>query len=112
MWGNGGQVAGELMFDEIEPERVVVKDTVTRSDLVSLQSANAAGLITGGLSLEDIDELCVGFPIVVTEGFGAMRLEPELEDLLASSNGKLACIDADTQLRAGVKRPRVIIPEK
>jgi len=50
-----------------------------------------------------------GITLVVTEGFGKMRMAQATFDLLASRAGKKASLNGATQIRAGVIRPEIII---
>jgi len=52
----------------------------------------------------------IAFTIVVTEGFGAIRMAGRTFELLASLEGRSASINGATQIRAGVIRPEVIAP--
>jgi transcription antitermination factor NusG len=52
----------------------------------------------------------VGVTLVVTEGFGKMRMAQHTFSLLKSLNGKTASMNGATQIRAGVIRPEVIVP--
>ena len=51
-----------------------------------------------------------GITLVVTEGFGQITMAQRTFDLLRKNEGKLACINGATQIRAGVIRPEVVIP--
>jgi hypothetical protein len=51
-----------------------------------------------------------GVTLVVTEGFGKMRMADRTFGLLKTLNGKVASINGATQIRAGVIRPEVIVP--
>jgi len=46
----------------------------------------------------------------LTEGFGPSPMNEEIFDLLRSFQGKLACVDGTTQIRARMLRPEIIIP--
>jgi len=53
----------------------------------------------------------VGFTLIVTEGFGCdMPMSTNTLRILKNFEGRLACINGATQIRAGVLRPEVIIP--
>jgi hypothetical protein len=52
----------------------------------------------------------IAYTIVVTEGFGTIRMASRTFDLLASLEGRQASINGATQIRAGVIRPEVIAP--
>jgi len=51
-----------------------------------------------------------GLTVVVTEGFGKMKMAKRSFELLASLEGKMASVNGATQIRAGVIRPEVIVP--
>jgi hypothetical protein len=48
---------------------------------------------------------------VLTEGFGDEPMPATFFEALRGHIGQIMAVDAVTQLRAGVKRPRVILPE-
>ena len=50
--------------------------------------------------------------VILTEGFGKIRMLGRTFDLLKKNEGKKACINGATQIRAGVIRPEIIIPIK
>jgi len=111
IWGNGGQVFGPLSEDEGAQGEIVFRETINQSDIVRCQANKIKGLITGGLHLQDFDDLSPDFPIIITEGFGSLPMDEELMKVLHAQVGKTASIDAVTQMRAGVKRPRIILPD-
>jgi hypothetical protein len=51
-----------------------------------------------------------GLTLIVTEGFGRMRMADRTFALLGSLEGKTASCNGATQIRAGVIRPEVIVP--
>lgn len=109
-WGRGEQVAGIMTLDKIESNGVAVVDSADGGFLRELADKKAAGLITGGLRLKDFNELDNLPSVIVIEGFGNIKLAPETKRLFEENNGRLVCLDPATQLRAGVQRPRVIVP--
>ncbi len=51
-----------------------------------------------------------GLPtIILMTGFGDMKIDNETFNLLESNTGKYIMVDGRTQIRAGVKRPEIII---
>lgn len=98
-----------------------------RATLAALRRAievGAAGVVCGGFAYQDVKELLgydVGVAItgteslpttlVVTEGFGDIAMARATFDLLASLDGRRASITGATQIRAGVIRPEVMVPE-
>lgn len=54
----------------------------------------------------------IPFALVITEGFGEIRMAQRTFDLLKSLDGRNASVNGATQIRAGVIRPEVIVPEE
>jgi hypothetical protein len=52
----------------------------------------------------------IPFSLMVTEGFGNIRMAQRTFDLFKSLEGRQASINGATQIRAGVIRPEVIVP--
>jgi len=53
----------------------------------------------------------IGFTLILTEGFGKIAMARKTFDLLALKEGQKASISGATQIRAGVIRPEIIIPD-
>ncbi len=51
-----------------------------------------------------------GLTLMITEGFGVRPMSAPLFDTLATYNQQEALIEGATQLRAGLRRPRIVIP--
>jgi hypothetical protein len=88
-----------------------VQRSTDASGLVQLHEAGVRGLVTGSLNLADYERVKPSFAVVVTEGFGDTAMADELWDIFEAHAGKPAALDARTQLRAGVVRPRVVLPD-
>jgi uncharacterized protein (TIGR01319 family) len=110
IWGRGGETAGELSFGDIGAGKVMVRETVTADEMLQMDEANVAGLITGSLHLLDLEALNPHFSTVLTEGFGETPLAREWHKLLKAHEGKLALVDGTTEMRVGVRRPMVLLP--
>jgi hypothetical protein len=50
----------------------------------------------------------VSMTLIVTEGFGAIEMNPVVLDLLSRCDGQPASINGATQVRAGASRPEII----
>jgi len=50
--------------------------------------------------------------LILTEGFGSLAMAERTFGLLASLEGREASINGATQIRAGVIRPEIIVPEE
>jgi hypothetical protein len=90
--------------------RVVVRQYANADTLAELKEKRVAGLVTGGVNLQDMIGADPGFTVVVLEGFGEKSVTRDVMDLLEAHEGNLALVDGMTQLRVGVVRPRVILP--
>jgi uncharacterized protein (TIGR01319 family) len=110
-WGLGREASGILTFNEPEPEKVVVRHFADTALLKQMKESGAAGLVTGGIDLKDMLGAEPTFTVVVIEGFGAQEITPEVYRLLQDHEGRLTLIDGTTQMRVGVRRPKVILPE-
>jgi len=96
---------------------------VTASALKKAISVGAVGIVVGGFNDKDLRDFLGydlgvaitgnenrGITLVVTEGFGEINMAQKTYDMLKSKEGKIACINGATQIRAGVIRPEVVIP--
>jgi len=111
VWGVGGEAAGPLTPGEPEKGKIVVRQFTDARTLSELESTKVAGLVTGGVNLEDMIGAAPSFTIVVLTGFGEPEIRPEFRAALAAHEDHLALLNGTTQLRVGVKRPVVILPD-
>jgi hypothetical protein len=97
---------------------------VTAAGLQKAISVGAVGIVVGGFNDKDLRDFLgydlgvaitgtedLGITLVVTEGFGQIAMAQKTFELLKRHEGKLACINGATQIRAGVIRPEVVIPK-
>jgi len=140
IFGIGGESRGELVVvtetredeltaDLIKPEhagKVLVGGSfISLAAYKKALSLNVAGVVVGGFNyydLEDILGYTLGVAItgsedlitslVLTEGFGEIRMGSRTFDLLKQHHGKFTSINGATQIRAGVIRPEIVIPLK
>ncbi|RJQ11304.1 MAG: hypothetical protein C4551_01555 [Bacillota bacterium] len=138
VFGLGFENHGTLRAVTGSPDAVVTAEDVTADDAgciliggagVTLDALRKAvdigvkGLVTGGANHGDLAsllgrEIGVGITgqedlpltLVVTEGFGVMPMSADTYELLRSAEGRLVSVNGSTQVRAGVRRPEVIIP--
>jgi hypothetical protein len=117
VWGSGGEVSGILQSEicnlesEMAPGSIVVRDFADAATLAQAKERGAAGLICAGVNLQEVIEPCPPFTIVVLEGFGEQRLPDDVRQMLAEHEGRLTLLDGTTQLRVGVRRPQIILPD-
>ncbi len=123
-----------LQADQIPPGSagciLVAGAGITAEALRKAAVLGAAGIVCGGiidselisfmaqeLNQPDYDigvaitgQELISFTLIVTEGFGHIAMADRTFELLRSFEGKTACINGATQIRAGVIRPEIIVP--
>jgi hypothetical protein len=117
----------ELGIDLITPEckdKVLVGGSfVTYETLEKAAKAGAAGVVVGGTDDHNLRKFLgydigvaitgteqKGVTLVLTEGFGRMKMADRTFNLFRTLDGRKASINGATQIRAGVIRPEVIVP--
>ena len=138
IFGIGGETLGTLEVavhspdapltpDLIQPEhrdKILVGGSIVSHDAIQKAiRSGVRGLIVGGIDDNDLRELLgyelgvaitgsedIGITLVVTEGFGKIRMADRTFNLLAEREGLKTSINGVTQIRAGVVRPEIVIP--
>lgn len=136
--GVGGETHGEIKMvvgkpdEELTPDKITLdcaKKIIVGGGLVTSDALKRAvavgvkGIVVGGLEDRDLvgflgyemgvaitGQEQIGLTLIITEGFGKMQMSARTFSLLKASEGRLACINGATQLRAGVTRPEIIVP--
>lgn len=139
IFGVGGETVGLLAMgvenpgDVLTPDRiaeehrdkiVVGGSFVESATFERAQACGVRGIVAGGIHDKTLKDLLgydlgvaitgteqIPFALILTEGFGKIAMAPKTFDLLASREGQKASISGATQIRAGVIRPEIIIPE-
>ena len=118
------EVLTEKEFDASCKGQVVVGGSmITAAGLRKAIEVGALGIVVGGFNDKDLRDFLgydlgvaitgsedKGITLVVTEGFGEIMMAHKTFDLLKRHEGQEACINGATQIRAGVIRPEVVIP--
>ena len=116
-----------LTSDLIQPEhrdKILVGGSIVSHDAIQAAvRGGVRGLIVGGIDDKDLRELLgyelgvaitgsedIGITIVVTEGFGKIRMADRTFNLLKERQGLKTSINGTTQIRAGVVRPEIVVP--
>lgn len=138
IFGVGGERSGTLHLVDVPASKklqitdlppnlenlIVVGGTLPNQEVLTHLAHNkASGLVVGGI--DDI-ALCeflgfdiglavtgneeIPFSLMVTEGFGDLELSHDVLELLKPHQGKFACMNGTTQIRAGAVRPELIVP--
>ena len=136
--GIGGETVGPLVSvahspDDVLEEKLILPEhkgkIVVGGSLVTAEAIEKAvkcgvkGIIAGGIDAQDLKDFLgydlgvaitgnekKGITIILTEGFGPIRMAEKTFKLLTDNIGKKCSINGATQIRAGVMRPEIIIP--
>jgi len=113
-----------LIAEECAGRILVGGGRVTLDALRAAVDARAAAVVTGAIDDVDLDDFlgyalgvaitgqeAPGTSLVLTEGFGDTPMRRRTFELLAARDGRRASVNGATQIRAGVIRPEVIVPE-
>ncbi len=139
IFGIGGETIGEIKVlakspsEEITPNQIDAScqgKIIVSGSFISFETIEAArkngvkAIITGGIDDRDIKKLLghdigvaitghenIGLTIVCTEGFGKIDMAKKTFELLKKFEGHKTSIHGRTQIRAGVIRPEIIIPQ-
>lgn len=140
IFGIGGETSGEIMMAVKAPDEpltpnhltpamkgaVVIGGSFLSADAMKqAKTVGVAGLVVGGIHDEDLRALLgydlgvaitgteqVGFTLILTEGFGTIPMAAKTFALLSAHAGRKASISGATQIRAGVIRPEIIVPQE
>lgn len=139
IFGIGGESWGAIHMLATSPGERLPEDRIDASctgkiliagglitlDLIrKAREFGAAGLIGGGIRDHDLRSLLgydlgvaitgaeeIDLTVVVTEGFGDIAMARKTFDILNERNGDEASMSGATQIRAGVLRPEIIVPD-
>jgi len=138
IFGIGGESRGNMEILVTDREQELTEDLLNISQkgkiivggsFISLESykkalsLGVAGVVVGGYNYYDLEEI-LGYTLgvaitgsedlvtslVLTEGYGNIRMGRRTFDLLKEHDGKFVSINGSTQIRAGVIRPEIVIP--
>lgn len=125
VWGNGRRVIGAL---RVEPDDglesiygeeldmqfrgaiVITKRPLKETGLLIIEDQGLVGVIAPSMEADLIDKvLAVGGAVMLTEGFGPVKMSATVFNLLNTFNGRQAALDAFLPDRWTARRPEVII---
>lgn len=140
IFGIGGESHGNIRVavdssdDVLSEELIKLEDKgailiggsiVTMDALKKAVEVGVSCMVAGGIRHEDLttftgEEIGVaitgqeelGLTVIITEGFGKMRMNQTTFDLLKNFDGYHSSVNGATQIRAGVLRPEIIIPHE
>lgn len=139
IFGIGGETSGKLIVAVTSPDealtpahlkpdmkgQIVIGGSFLSADtMAKAKELGVTGLVVGGIHDKDLRTLLgydlgvaitgteqVGFTLILTEGFGTIPMAQKTFALLSAHAGEKASISGATQIRAGVIRPEIIIPQ-
>jgi len=138
IFGIGGETFGPLAIAASSPDeelaaarlepghrgKVVVGGSyVSHATLQRAIELGVAAVVVGGFDDRDLRDLLgydlgvaitgqetLGITLVLTEGFGRIRMAERTWKLLVANDRRQASVSGATQIRAGVMRPEILIP--
>lgn len=127
-WGNVLTGSGRIMvtdalmeidhstsgLDSIQDLPMLVLGKCLQADILTgIAERGVSGLILGVLAPELIETAqAFTFPVIVLQGFGDLPPDPKILELLKSSDGELASVDAAEPDLISGRLPEVIIPQE
>jgi len=139
IFGIGGETYGDVVIAVDSPDQPLTPDRLQAEmkgkvvvggsflpaeTMAKAKEIGVAGFIVGGIHDKDLRALLgydlgvaitgseqVGFTLILTEGFGTIPMAQKTFALLSAHVGAKASISGATQIRAGVIRPELIIPQ-
>lgn len=140
IFGVGGERLGTIEVRATEPDQILEADMIHDSDagkilvggagftysaLEKAANSGVVGLVAGGVRDQDLKEFlgyeigvaitgteAIPLSILVTEGFGYLPMAMRTFELLKALQGKVASMNGATQIRAGVIRPELVVPNE
>jgi hypothetical protein len=140
IFGIGGENHGKIKMAVKSPDEEMAEDRISSADkgsvlvggsLVTLEAlrksveVGVSCVVAGGVKYRDITtfmgeeigiaitgEEDVDLTVIVTEGFGKMKMSQRTFKLLKQFEGYMASVNGTTQIRAGVLRPEIIVPHE
>lgn len=139
IFGVGGENHGPLHLSVESPSEMLTIDKisetqhgkiliggsgVTSEALKKASEIGVKGIIVGGIDEADLTSFLgyeigvaltgeekINLTLIITEGFGKMGMSQKTYNILKNSQNVVASINGTTQIRAGVLRPEIIIPQ-
>ena len=121
--GPDDELTADLLSSAHEGKVVVGGSYVNHATLKEAIRLGVRAVIVGGFDDRDLRDLLgydlgvaitgqetLGLTLVLSEGFGRIRMADRTFDLLKQMEGREAAVSGATQIRAGVMRPEILVP--
>jgi len=109
--------------ENLEESIVVIRGWPSLKALQKIEQVGAVGLVSGSIPLDVLQDFCpeepllylghqmpISMTLVMMQKFGEKTMLQEQYAELKSLEGNWCLIDGNTQLRAGCKRPEILVP--
>ncbi len=122
---NGGYLkiySKNINIEEFGQAILLYPFTLDSNSLKKICDSNIKGVICPSIHYQDISQFInkeigvaltgeenIPFPIIITEGFGQIPFKNDIFQLLKNYEDNFITLKTQTQIRAGVKRPEIII---
>ena len=117
-----GEITENMISGELSGKIIVGGSFISLSAYKKAIQMKVAGVVVGGFNYFDLEEI-LGYTLgvaitgsedlvtslIVTEGYGKIRMGERTFELLNFHSGKFASVNGATQIRAGVIRPEIVI---
>lgn len=139
IFGVGGERTGQVAVRAHGPDHILKADEIHEADAGKILVCGAGftydalekavrmgvkGLIAGGVRDRDLVQFLgyeigvaitgtesIPLSLLITEGFGYLNMAQRTFELLKSLDGRTASLNGATQIRAGVIRPELVVPQ-
>ena len=111
-------------INEYRGRILVFKESIDLKILETAKELKANGVIAPSVNNRDWSAFCkddlsisftgdenFGFSLVLTKGFGGMNMDEDTAELFKSYHLKEISISGRTQIRAGIIRPQIVLPD-
>jgi hypothetical protein len=138
IFGIGGETHGLIKKSVSSPSEVLDENKISENDnnkiliggskltynaFKKAVNVGVKGIIVGSIDYIELEKIIgrkigvaitgmedIGLTLILTEGFGHISMAQKTFEILTHFEGLLASINGETQIRAGVIRPEVVIP--
>ena len=118
-------LTAETIFSDDKGKILIGGSLVAYDAIEKALQVGAIGVVAGGIEGNCLSKFVgyemgvaitgeeeVGLTLIITEGFGKMRMSDRTFNIMKEFDSYEAAINGATQIRAGVLRPEIIIPHK
>jgi hypothetical protein len=121
----GNELTEDLLNESHKGKIVVGGSFISLDTFKKAMQLEVAGVVIGGFNYYDLEDILgytlgvaitgseeINTSLVVTEGYGNIKMGERTYDLLSNHDKDFVSINGATQIRAGVIRPEIVIPIK